>query len=215
MFFRKKQISTEEKNIQSTDKKIRINDFCCITIGVSAGGTKALSGFLPMLPADFPLPIVIIQHLHPNQGLFFIEYFDNHCNLKVKCADEKETIKKGHVYFAPPNYHLLLEEDKTFSLSIDKRVNYSRPSIDVFFMSASDVFTSKLIGIVLTGANYDGALGLKAIKEAGGLAIVQNPDDAESKPMPSAAIKSTKTDYILPLKEIANLLVSSFHESQK
>lgn len=183
------------------------NQYKIIVIGASAGGLTALTRLLSPLPGDFPFSIIIVQHLHPLQGDYLNEYFNDKCYLTVKEANEKETIEPKNIYFAPPNYHLLIEEDKTFSLSIDEKVNFSRPSIDVLFESAADVYAPDLIGIVLTGANNDGARGLKKIKENGGLAIAQDPSTAEQPEMPRAAIDMVETDYILPLEGITDLLI--------
>jgi len=121
------------------------------------------------------------------------------CVLKVKFADEKELILPGRVYIAPPNYHLMIEEDRTFSLSIDEPVNFARPSIDVLFETAAEVYGQGLIGVILTGANDDGSFGLKRIKDHGGLCIVQHPDTAEVEAMPRSAIATTDVDHILPI----------------
>lgn len=126
----------------------------------------------------------------------------------MKEADEKEEIENGVVYFAPPNYHLLIERDHTFSLSADRRVNFARPSVDVLFESAANAYGSELIGVILTGANNDGARGLKKIKDMGGLTIVQDPASAEARYMPEAAIEEVQTvDYILPLEKIKTILI--------
>ena len=178
-----------------------------IVIGGSAGATAALIELLPVFPADFPLPIAIVQHLHPLQDGYFVERYGRSCNLVVKEAGDKERLLPGYVYFAPVNYHLLIEENKVFALSIDERVNYARPSIDVLFESAADVYGAGLIGVILTGANQDGAQGLRSIKARGGLAIVQDPDTAESTYMPRAALEATPVDHILPLPDIGRLLV--------
>ncbi|MBN2002499.1 MAG: chemotaxis protein CheB [Anaerolineae bacterium] len=178
-----------------------------IVIGASAGGTAAFRQLLPMFPAHYPIPMVIAQHLHPMQENTLILHFNTLCNLTVKEADEKEAIKPGHVYFAPPNYHLLIESDRTFSLSVDAKVNYSRPSIDVLFECAADVYAPHLIGVVLTGANNDGAHGLQSIQEGGGLAIVQDPSTAEVAYMPQAALTATQTRHVLSLHDIGNLLL--------
>ncbi|HIJ77904.1 MAG: chemotaxis protein CheB [Desulfobulbaceae bacterium] len=186
-----------------------MNDFVkyqAIAIGASAGGLAALAEIFAALPENFPLPILVAQHLHFNQDDGYLKYFANRTLLPVKDADDKERIKRGHIYFAPPNYHLLVEKDQTLSLSVDPRVKYSRPSIDVLFESAADIFSSLLIGIVLTGANDDGAMGLKAIKERGGLAIVQAPATAEVDCMPRSAIATGAVDHILPLTEIGPFL---------
>lgn len=182
-------------------------DYSAVVIGVSAGGMNALGAILPRLPADFPLPIVIVQHISPHSDTFMIRHFNSLSKITVKEADEKESIKPGFAYFAPPNYHLLIEEDHTFSLSIEGRVNYSRPSIDVLFDSALDAYCSKLIGIILTGANNDGSRGLKKIKDCGGLAIVQDPKTAEVSAMPEGALKISKIDHVLKLEEIAPFLI--------
>lgn len=178
-----------------------------IVIGGSAGATTALTNLLPVFPLTYPLPLVVVQHLHPAQDGSFIERFTSRCALRVKEADDKEVIKAGHIYFAPPNYHLLVEEDQTFSLSIDEKVNYTRPSIDVLFASAADAYGSGLIGIILTGANHDGAQGLRLIKERGGLTIVQDPNTAESPYMPRSALEATPADYVLSLPDIGQLLL--------
>ena len=179
----------------------------CIVIGVSAGGMDALERICKKIPEKFPLPIIVVQHLHSSQKGFLFEHLNSLCSLTVKDADEKEPIETGFMYFAPANYHLLVEDEKILSLSVDEKVNFSRPSIDVLFESAAYVYTNSLIGIVLTGANNDGALGLNIIKNNGGLTIVQNPEDASSPFMPNAAISMTSVDFILKLDEIVPLLL--------
>jgi len=166
-----------------------------------------LRELLVAFPATYALPIIVVQHLHPLQDNLFPEHLNQKIVLTVKEADEKESIETGCVYFAPPNYHLLIEEDRTFSLSVDERVNYSRPAIDVLFESAADVYGSGAIGVILTGANNDGAQGLRLIKEKGGLTVVQDPETAESPFMPRAAIEATHVDHILALPAIARLLI--------
>jgi two-component system chemotaxis response regulator CheB len=168
---------------------------------------KALKYILPALPKNFRLPVIIVQHIGAHSDNTWINLLNANAKLKIKEADEKETIKPGNVYIAPPNYHLLIEKDKTFSLSIEARVNYARPSINVLFESAAEAYGDSLIGIVLTGSSNDGASGLKTIKEAGGLAIAQDPSSAESSFMPAAAIAATGVDHILTLDGIKNLLV--------
>jgi two-component system chemotaxis response regulator CheB len=176
-------------------------------IGASAGGTAALQKILPFLPVDFPLPIIIAQHLHPLQDGAAIIHYAGGSALTVKDADEKEAIRVGFVYFAPPNYHLLVEDDFTFSLSIDAKVHFTRPSVDVLFESAADAYGPGLIGIILSGANQDGAAGLLRIKQRGGLTVVQNPQDAEVSYMPNAAIEVVRPDHVLPADEICKLLI--------
>lgn len=183
-----------------------------IVIGVSAGGWDALNTILPALPREFTLPVVIVQHLSPDSEGYLAQSLNKRCLLKVKEADEKEPIEPGTIYIAPANYHLLIEEDRTLSLSISEHVHYSRPSIDVLFETAAEAFGPRLIGVVLTGASADGSQGLKKIQERGGLTLVQDPATAESPIMPQAAIKTIHAegrlvDYILPLKEIAPFLM--------
>ncbi len=178
-----------------------------IVIGTSAGGLNALQIILNPLPDDFALPILIVQHRSPAPNDFLALSLNSSCQLLVKEAEEKEDIKPGYVYIAPANYHLLIEQDKTLSLSIDEKVRYSRPSIDVLFETAAEVYQSALIGIILTGANNDGTAGLKKIKAYGGLIIAQNPATAESEMMPSSAIKANIVDKILSLTEITPFLV--------
>lgn len=183
-------------------------DYEAIVIGASAGGMNALPTILKCLNKNFPIPIIIVQHLHPHSDDYMARRLDAICSLQVKESENRETIKPGAVYLAPSNYHLLIENDKTFSFSTEDRVNYCRPSIDVLFDSAADVYGSKLIGIILTGANNDGALGMKIIKKQGGLTVVQDPSTAEVEIMPSSAIQLTTVDYILPLEEIGPFLVN-------
>lgn len=177
-----------------------------IVIGVSAGGITALRTLFSILPKGFKIPMIIVQHVSAYSNGEWIEFINNKSPLHLKEADEKEKIKNGYAYFAPPNYHLLIEENHTFSLTTDERVNFSRPSIDVLFESAVEVYHTNLVGVILTGANKDGTAGLKKIKEAGGLTIVQDPADSEVPYMPESAI-TIGPDYILTLNEIAELLV--------
>lgn len=175
-------------------------------MGVSAGGFQALSTIFQCLKSDFTYPIIVVQHQSPTSDDFLVNYLNEQCRLKVKQADEKESILAGLIYFAPPNYHLMVETDKTFSLSIDPPVHFARPAIDVLFETAADVYGSKLVGVILTGANADGSRGLKKINEFGGLTIVQDPETAEAGHMPKAAIAATKIDHVMPLKEIGKFI---------
>ena len=175
-------------------------------IGVSAGGLDALTTVLPALPAGFALPVIVVQHLHPSQDSSQVELLAPRCRLTVKEAQDKEPVRPGYVYTAPADYHLLVEPDETFSLSIDERVSYARPSIDVLFESAVSVWGAALVGVVLTGANHDGANGLRQIRQRGGLAIVQDPATAQHPAMPQAALAAAKPDCVLPLAEIGPFL---------
>ncbi len=178
-----------------------------IVIGVSSGGMNALRYLFSALPAEFGMSIIVVQHVSARSDSLWIKLLNDVSNLNIKEADEKEKIEAGNVYIAPSNYHLLIEKDKTFSLTIDERVNFARPSIDVLFESAAEAYQSKLIGVVLTGSNNDGTNGIKRIKECGGLAVIQDPETAESSYMPASAMAAIQPDYILTLENIAELLM--------
>ncbi len=174
-----------------------------IVIGASAGAIEALSVILPSLPACYRLPLLVVVHVPPDKKSILAELFQAKCRIKVQEAEDKEPINSGTAYFAPPDYHLLVETNKSLSLSDDEPVLYSRPSIDVLFESAADAYGPSLIAIVLTGANRDGAAGLQAVAEAGGRAIVQSPEDAYAPAMPEAAIAQCPGTRIMSLREIA------------
>jgi two-component system, chemotaxis family, protein-glutamate methylesterase/glutaminase len=193
------------RNKESTGKTIRPK-YQAVVIGVSSGGINALSVICKSLPVSFRLPIIVVQHMSARYENYLTVILQKQTKLKVKEVDEKEVVRKGIIYIAPPNYHLLLEGDKTFSLSVDEHVCFSRPSVDVLFETAASVYRDKLIGIILTGANKDGAEGLRSIKESGGLTIVQNPKTADVANMPTAAIERAHPDYILNIDEIGPLL---------
>lgn len=180
--------------------------FEAAVLGVSAGGMHALKTILSALPATFSLAIAIVQHTSAQSDGFLAEHLNRCSMIRVKEAEDKEILSRGTAYLAPAGYHLLIEPDKSFSLSVDDKVNFSRPSIDLLFESAAEAFGEALIGVVLTGANADGALGLKAVKRHGGLAVVQNPATAEASRMPKAAIDATSVDHIVDLERIALLL---------
>ncbi len=177
-----------------------------VVLGVSAGGLEVLSNLLPVLPANLPMALIVVQHRPPDSSNFLIEYFAERCSMRVVEANEKELVRSGSIYFAPAAYHLLVERDKTFSLSVDEKVNFSRPSIDILFETAALAYGTRLIGVVLTGANRDGAIGLQTIKRHGGVTVVQDPDTADTAFMPQAAIDAGPVDYILELAEIVNLI---------
>ncbi len=177
-----------------------------VVIGVSAGGMQALKFIFSNLSNNFTIPVIVVQHLHSHSDGFLTHHLNENSSLHIKEAEEKEMIKPSTVYIAPPNYHLMIEDDKTLSLSIEARVNYCRPSIDILFESAVDVYGSKLIGIILTGANDDGAKGMKKIKTHGGLTVIQDPATAEVGIMPLAVLKHTKVDHVFKLEEIVKFL---------
>ncbi len=175
-------------------------------IGVSAGGLTALTEILPRFDKEMALPVMIVQHQRADSDDFLVRYFDRLCRHSVREVEDKMPVESGTIYFAPVNYHLLVEPDKTLSLSTEARVNYSRPSIDVLFESAADTYTDRLIGIILTGANQDGTHGAARIKELGGLIIVQDPETAEVETMPMSVIKHVQVDHILPLNGIGDFV---------
>jgi len=181
-----------------------------IVIGASAGGLHALGVVLEKISESFPIPIIVVLHISPQAEDFWIQNMNKKYQLNVKEAEDKERIQAGNIYFAPANYHVLVDEERTIGLSVDEKVNYSRPSIDVLFEAAADVYKEKLIGVVLTGSSNDGANGLKRIKQKGGITVVQNPSEAEFRFMPEKAIEASKIDNILTLDEISKLL-SSYH----
>ena len=179
--------------------------FELIVIGTSWGGLQAIEILLSGLPKDFPLAIAIAQHRQRNAGDLLCDLLQRHSVLPVLEVEDKVAIAPGYVYLAPADYHLLVEPGN-FALSIEAPVLYSRPSIDLLFESAADAYTDRAIGVILTGANKDGSQGLATLKRRGGLAIVQEPADAESRSMPDAAIAATQVDYVLPLAKIPPLL---------
>jgi two-component system, chemotaxis family, protein-glutamate methylesterase/glutaminase len=181
-------------------------DYELIAIGASWGGLHAVGDLLETLPPGVSPPLVLAQHRSPDSEPGGLErLLQLHTERPVCEAGDKDPIRPGHVYVAAPDYHLLVEGGE-FSLSLDGRVQYSRPSIDVLFESVADSYGERAIGIILTGANADGAAGLARIKDAGGVAIVQDPGTAERAAMPEAAIAATSADAILPLEEIGPFL---------
>lgn len=179
-----------------------------IVIGGSWGGFQASLSILKDLPHNFPIPIVLILHRMKNADSDLHLIYDKKLFLKAKEVEEKEIIRKGFVYLAPSNYHVLIEKDDTFSLDDSELVNFSRPSIDVTFTNAAAVYGSRTIGILLSGASDDGSRGLRRIKEKGGVAIVQDPTHAEADTMPKAAIKIISDCLILSLEEIREYLIA-------
>lgn len=177
-----------------------------LVIGTSAGGLDALARILPDLRPDFPLPVLVVQHISASSDSYLTEYLGKMTHLRVKEAEDKEPILPGVVYFAPPDYHLMVEEDETVSLSNSEKVNYSRPSIDVLFETASWVYRKHLIGLIMTGANWDGAKGLKMIADSGGCTMVEDPKTAAVARMPESALELITPDHIVGLGDIAKLL---------
>lgn len=176
-----------------------------ICIGASWGGLYAVRRVLADLPDDVDQPVAIAQHRHPEGGSALASLLGDRLRRPVHDVEDKTRIEPGHVYIAPPDYHLLVEPG-SFALSVDERVQHARPSIDVLFESAADAYGDRVIGVILTGSNEDGAAGLARIKERGGVAIVQEPASAERRTMPDAAIAATVADAVLPLEEIGGFL---------
>ena len=179
-----------------------------IVIGASAGAIQALSRILPALPANYPIPVLIIVHIPADRSDLMAPLFQARCRVVVKEADDKEPILPGFVYFGPSDYHLLVEADHTLSLSSDEPVLYSRPSIDVLFESAADAYGEGLVGVILTGANEDGAEGLQAVLAAGGVALVETPAEAFAPAMPAAALARCAKARSMSLDAIAAYLVA-------
>ena len=177
-----------------------------VVIGASWGGINALKVLLSELPIDFLVPVFVVQHLLPEEDSYLVTYLKENTSIEIKDPNSLEKIVPSVVFIAPPNYHMLLEKTEHIVLSVEEKVNYSRPSIDLLFLSAAEVYKEKLIGVVLTGANSDGSVGLKRIKELGGFTIVQDPKQAEAGIMPKAAIKSTEVDYVLNIEEIGQAI---------
>lgn len=204
--------------------------FDLVVIGTSLGGLSALKVLLAGLPRSFPLPVAIVQHRHRDSDEMISYVLRQHAFLPLKEVEDKDDINPGYVYIAPADYHLLVD-DGYFSLSTDPPVSYARPSIDTLFESAAEQYGDRVVGVILTGANQDGAAGIAEIKTRGGIAIVQDPATAESPTMPEAALTSLRqlqqtpilspslsapshtrsaavsVDWILPLPEIAPCLI--------
>ena len=179
--------------------------FDAVVIGTSTGGLKALQTVLSGLSPEFPLPIVIVQHRGTGVESGLCEFLNQFSSLPVSEPEDKEPLIAGRAYLAPRDYHLLIA-NRNFALSTDLPVGFARPSIDVLFESAADEFGHRVIGVILTGANRDGARGLAKIKARGGLTIVEEPGTAACAVMPDAAIAQGKPDWILALPEIASRL---------
>jgi len=180
--------------------------FGLVIVGASWGGLQALRWVLEGLPADFPTPIVVAQHRSTDSSDVMVRMVQSHSALAILEASDKDVLKPGHVYIAPPDYHLLVEPG-SLALSTDEFVHHSRPSIDVAFESAADAYADRLVGVILTGANEDGSAGLKRIRDAGGITVVQDPATAARPEMPSAAMAAVTGARVLPLRKIAPFLV--------
>jgi len=190
------------------EKNQIIPDFKVVLIGGSAGSLNVLMQILPQLHVINFFAIVLVVHRKSTDEQTFEELIELKSAVKVKRVEDKVAFLPGFIYVAPSNYHLLFEKNNTLSLDTSEKVNYSRPSIDVSFESAAEVYKNQLIGILLSGSNADGTQGLKAIKNAGGTIIVQDPSSAEMPFMPNSAIQNTTPDYVLNIQEILEFILS-------
>lgn len=177
-----------------------------IVMGASAGGVNALLSVMGCLPRDFSIPLICVLHLPDDHDSQLAEVFARRLRRTVREARDKESIEPGMIYVAGPGYHLSVERDRSLSLSQEERVHFSRPSIDILFESAADAYGPALAGVLLTGANEDGAAGLARISQLGGLSIVQDPAQAQVSAMPAAALALHRPDHVLPLNGIGHLL---------
>lgn len=185
---------------------LRGRRFEAVVIGGSAGGVDALVALLPAIPAGFGLPVVCILHMPGDRESRLAELFDERLPVPVREAADKAAIDPGTVYFAGPGYHLSVEQDRTFSISCEPPVHFARPAIDVLMESSADAYGAGLVGILLTGANHDGASGMARIRARGGFTVVQDPLDAQVPTMPVSAIRTSQPNLILPLERIHALL---------
>jgi two-component system, chemotaxis family, protein-glutamate methylesterase/glutaminase len=176
-----------------------------VVIGASAGGVQALAELLPVFSPRASVSIFVVLHLPRDRPSLLTEVFSSKCALEVREAQDKEPVAPGTVYFAPSNYHLLVDEGPQLALSADDLVHHSRPSIDVLFESAAAVYGPRLLGVILTGANEDGAEGLAAVHDAGGITVVQKPETAQVPTMVLSAMELRAPDLVLPLERIADL----------
>lgn len=181
-----------------------------VVIGASAGAIQALGEILPPLPASCPVPVLITVHVPTDRRNILAPLFQSKCQMAVREAEDKEPILPGTIYFAPSDYHMLVEREGTIALSSDEPVLHSRPAIDLLFESAADAYGDALTGVVLTGANADGAQGLRAVAAAGGVTIVEEPADAYADAMPRAAIAACPQARVLSLADIAGHLMLEF-----
>jgi len=180
--------------------------FDAIVIGASAGGVLALQQILASFPVALPIPVLIVLHLPRDRASRIPELLGIHCKLQVREAEDKQPLAPGTVVFAPPDYHLLVEDRKSVALSADPPVLFSRPAIDPLFESAADVFGDRVLAILLTGASSDGTAGIAAVRAAGGIAWIQSPDEASSSLMPASALAHAGADAVLTLQDICTHL---------
>ena len=187
------------------DKAVRPvkSAFDIVAVATSAGGLHALTNILTTLPADFPVPVVVVQHLDPRRRSLMAEILSRVTALTIKQAEEGDRLAPRTVYIAPPDRHLLVNPDRTLSLSQSELVHFLRPSADLLFESVAASHRERAIAVILTGTGSDGTMGVQAIKKMGGTVIVQDLESAEFSGMPAAAIHTGLVDMIVPLKDMA------------
>lgn len=177
-----------------------------VAVAASAGGLHALMELFSHLPRDFPAPIVVVQHLSPKHPSLLASILSRVTPLPVKQAEDGEHLRPGQAYIAPPDYHVLVTDDARLSLSHEKMVNFNRPSADVLFESLAQSFGPRAIAVVLSGSGTDGAVGVVAVKKSGGRVISQDEGTSQHYGMPCAAARTGVVDYVLPLRDIADML---------
>lgn len=188
--------------------------YSAVVVGGSSGAIDALMTLLPQLPATLQAAVLVVLHIPRDKPSHLVEIFQPQCALRLREAQDQDRLRPGTVYVSPPDYHLLLDQGPRAALSLDPAVNHSRPSIDVLFESAADLLGERLVGIVLSGANDDGALGAQAVHDAGGLVIVQDPASAPMPAMPLAALARVPAPQVLAPGAIARLLTDLHRQGQ-
>ena len=181
-------------------------NYKAVIIGGSAGSFQVVTRILNSLPKNFPIPVLLCLHRLKHVRSGFVEALSLKSNIPVEEPNDKDMLKPGKAYLAPANYHMYVELANRIALSCDDPVNHSRPSIDLSFITAANAYRDKLIGIILSGANKDGAIGLKHLVDKGGLSIVQDPEECEVKTMTESSLKLTKVDHVFKTNDIISFL---------
>jgi two-component system chemotaxis response regulator CheB len=198
----------KETEHKALEEHSEVNSFDIVAVAASAGGLTALGQILSGLPAEFPVPILIVQHLDPRHRSLMVEILEKRTPLNVEQAKDKVPVAPGTIYIAPPDYHLLVDADGTLALSHSELVHFVRPSADLLFESVAASYRERAIAVVLTGTGRDGSMGVKAIKTMGGTVVVQDEETSEFFGMPGAAIETKSVDFVLPLNDIAPALIA-------
>ena len=187
-------------------EKLNMINVALLVIGGSAGSLDVLLKVLPKVSSDLSFPIILVLHRHSSPYSQLTELLAGNSQLEVREAEEKEALLPGKIYIVPADYHLLIEDDSTMSLDYSEKVNFSRPSIDVTFQSAAEVFSNKLVCMLLSGSSADGVAGLRAVKKNGGMAIIQDPKTADFSYMPEQAAKNVDVDRQLTIEEMSDFI---------